>query len=337
MMGPELIPWILSGAAALLVLVFGLGLSSDTSPSSGAVNKRLKRGKSGPSDPVMERMKKQQQAANRHVRRNEQMSSISGFDYILRRLFPNPDKLRQRLERTGKAIRIGEFILIVLITALGIGVALRMLWNVEATAAALGGILFALVIPNKVITFMGNRRIKKFMKDFPAAIDMIVRGLRSGLPFVESVAAVGREFPDPVGIEFRRVSDGVKLGQSVENAMWDISSRIDVPEFKFLIVAMTIQRETGGNLAETLGNLAELLRKREALKLKIKALSSEAKASAFIIGSLPFCMFLLLRAVAPDYISLLWTDERGQLWAVCGMCWMSIGAFIMWKMVNFEI
>src|SRR5262249_17153085 len=157
---PEMLPWILSGAAALLVLVFGLGLSAEDSPSAGAVNKRLKRGaRQRETDPVMERLKKQQ--ASRHVRRSEQMSSISAFDYVLKRLFPNPDKLRQRLERTGKAISIGEFILVVLITALGVGVALRMVWNVEVTAAALGGILVALIIPNKVIKFMGNRRIKK--------------------------------------------------------------------------------------------------------------------------------------------------------------------------------
>jgi len=337
-LSPDMLPYVIAVAAALIVLVIGIGLAGNGEmQSKGAVEKRLKRNL-GPLDPIAERMRKRDSEKNsRHVRRETTYSSINAFDNILRRIFPNPDKLRGRLERTGKAISIGEFFLVIAVTVMATGVFVRLYWNLEPQIAVLIGMVVGLTLPAQVIKVMGNRRVGKFMKEFPAAIDMIVRGLRSGLPFVESVSAVGKEFPDPIGIEFRRISDGVKLGQSVENAMWDISQRITVPEFKFLIVAMTIQRETGGNLAETLNNLSDLLRKREGLKLKIRALSSEARASAYIIGSLPFVMYGLIRVVSPDYATLLWTDPRGQNMAMYGIGWMCIGYFVMWRMVNFEI
>lgn len=336
MLTPDMLPYLIAGAAALIVVVIGFGMSGvGEIESKGALEKRLKRNRTS-NNPVEDRMRAREEEG-RQVRRETTYSSVGALDSLLRRIFPNPDKLRARLERTGKAISIGEFFLVIGVTTMAVGVGTRLIWGLEPQIAALTGLVVGLLLPSRVIKIMGNRRIKKFMKDFPPAIDMIVRGLRSGLPFVESVASVGREFPDPIGIEFRRISDGVKLGQSVENAMWDISQRVDVPEFKFLIVAMTIQRETGGNLAETLGNLSDLLRKREGLKLKIRALSSEARASAYIIGSLPFVMYALIRVVSPDYAVLLWTDPRGQTMMMYGIFWMSIGYFVMWRMVNFEI
>lgn len=326
---PELVPWILSGGIALIVLVVSFAFSGGGGLSSGQVEKRIKR-----ADDVVSAMDK---VAERRVRKADRLSDNDFVDAILRRIFPNPRKIRSKLERTGKAITAGEFMLSVLMTALGVTVALRLFTSIDLLICAMLGLLVSVIVPAKVIAIMGNRRIAKFMKDFPNAIEMIVRGLRSGLPFIESVNAVGKEFPDPIGIEFRRISDTVKLGQSVESSMWDVAERINVPEFKFMIVALTIQRETGGNLAETLGNLAELLRKRHALKLKIRALSSEARASAYIIGSLPFIMELVISIANFDYARVLWTDERGIMLASAGACWMFMGYYVMYQMVNFEI
>ena len=163
------------------------------------------------------------------------------------------------------------------------------------------------------------------------------RGLRSGLPVTESIAAVGREMPEPVGIEFHRIADGVRMGKSLESAMWEVASRIDVPEYRFLIIAMAIQKETGGNLAETLGNLADLIRRRRQLRLKIKAMSAEARASAMIIGSLPFIMFTLLMLVNSAYMMTLFQSLRGEIMLGVAVSWMGIGWATMTKMIHFEI
>lgn len=331
-LGPELVPLIVAAGVGLIVIVLGIGLaSSDDGPSSKAVEKRLKRG-----NEVVEQ--KGSKRGRGSVRRDEfHYTEIESVDLFLKRVLPSPDKIRVRLERTGKAITIGELALASLGVFLGLAITLKLSTPLPAHVCALAGLLVGLVLPIKVVSIIGNRRVNKFMKEFPDAIDLIVRGLRSGLPFIESVNAVGREFPDPIGIEFRRIADSVKLGQSIESAMWDVAERIDAPEFKFLIVALSIQRETGGNLAETLGNLADLLRKRKALKLKIRALSSEARASAYIIGSLPFIMFLLINFVNHEYASLLWTDVRGQKMLGTGLAVMFTGFYVMYQMVNFEI
>lgn len=331
--GPELVPVIIALGVGLIVVVLGIGLSTgDTGPSSKAIEKRLKR---GVEDVAEDKSKKRGRGS---VRRGEfHYTDIESLDLFLKRILPNPDKIRIRLERTGKAFTIGELTLVSLGLFMGVAIMLKMFTPLAPHVCALTGLLIGLVIPIKVISIIGNRRVNKFMKEFPDAIDLIVRGLRSGLPFIESVNAVGREFPDPIGIEFRRIADSVKLGQSVESAMWDVAERIDAPEYKFLIVALSIQRETGGNLAETLSNLADLLRKRKALKLKIRALSSEARASAYIIGSLPFLMFMLINVVNGEYASALWMDERGQRMMGYGLGIMFTGFYIMYQMVNFEI
>jgi tight adherence protein B len=143
--------------------------------------------------------------------------------------------------------------------------------------------------------------------------------------------------PDPIGLEFHRISDGVRMGKTLESAMWEVARRIDVPEYRFLIIAMAIQKETGGNLAETMGNLSDLIRKRRQLRLKVKAMSSEAKASAMIIGSLPFIMFFLLMLISPDYMLGMFRDIRGKIMLGVALTWMSIGWAVMTKMINFEL
>ena len=265
-------------------------------------------------------------------------STDSGFALLnlLVRLLPNPDKLRSRIARTGKNVTLGEYLLMNALTILVFLVVFHLLrWsNVLVIFLAL---ICGLGIPHFVSGFIGNRRIKKFLASFPEAIDTMCRGLRSGLPVTESIAAVGREMPDPIGIEFHRISDGVRLGKSLESAMWEVAKRIDVPEYRFLIIAMAIQKETGGNLAETMGNLADLIRKRRQLRLKVKAMSAEAKASAMIIGSLPFIMFSLLMLISPDYMMTFFRDIRGKVLLGLALTWMSIGWGTMTKMISFEL
>ena len=149
--------------------------------------------------------------------------------------------------------------------------------------------------------------------------------------------SVGTEIGDPVGIEFRRVADSAALGVSLIDALWEAAKRIDTPEFRFFVVAITIQRETGGNLGETLENLAEILRKRLQMQLKVKALSSEARSSAMIIGALPFAMFGILMALNRDYAMKLITDPRGEMMLGAGLFLMFLGIVMMSKMVKFEV
>ena len=192
-------------------------------------------------------------------------------------------------------------------------------------------------IPHFAVGFLINRRVNRFTINFPDAIELLVRGLRSGLPVTETIGVVAQEIDGPVGEEFQKVVDRIKIGQTMEDALQESAKRLDTPEFKFFCITIAIQRETGGNLAETLSNLADVLRKRSQMKLKIKAMSSESKASAYIVGSLPFIVFGLVYSVNPTYISGFFYEERLIIAGLGGLVWMSIGVFIMAKMVNFEI
>jgi tight adherence protein B len=192
-------------------------------------------------------------------------------------------------------------------------------------------------VPHMVISFLIKRRIAKFNSNFPDAIELMVRGLRSGLPITETLGIVASEIPGPVGLEFRSVADKMKIGRTMEAALQETADRLGTAEFQFFVITLAIQRETGGNLAETLSNLADVLRKRAQMKLKIRAMSSESKASAMIVGSLPFIVFTLVWMINPGYMGGFFTDQRLMVAGFGGLIWMSIGVFIMAKMVNFEI
>jgi tight adherence protein B len=199
------------------------------------------------------------------------------------------------------------------------------------------GLFAGVGLPHFVIGKLIIRRINKFNSNFPDAIELMVRGLRSGLPISETLGIVASEIPGPVGLEFRSVADKMKIGRTMEAALQETADRLGTPEFQFFVITLAIQRETGGNLAETLSNLADVLRKRAQMKLKIRAMSSESKASAYIVGSLPFVVFILVWLINPNYMGGFFTDQRLTVAGLGGLLWMAIGGFIMAKMVNFEI
>ncbi len=320
----------------LMPLLIGLGAGAvlflGASALSGGGDERFER--------RLERARLDQPAAKPRqgsVRRATQDSGIPGFDKLLKRWLPNPDKLRRRLARTGREIKLGEYVLACLVCGAVVGMLLWGVFKLPAVVALLAGVASGVGVPHMVTGFMAARRMHAFLESFPEAIDLIVRGLRSGLPVIESIVTVGKELPDPIGVEFRRIADSVHLGRSLDEALWEVAERLDTQEFKFFIIAMAIQRETGGNLAETLANLSGLLRRRRQVKLKIKALSSEARASAWIIGSLPFLMFGILLMLNPDYTLTLIRDPRGLMMTGVGLLFISVGAGVMAKMVKFEI
>ena len=258
------------------------------------------------------------------------------LDGIFATLVPKPALLRKRLDQTGKNITLGKYAMVSL-GLVAVVAALMMMKGMPFLFALMFGLFVGLGVPHYVVGKMILKRIKKFNANFPDAIELMVRGLRSGLPITETLQIVAQEIPGPVGLEFRAVADRMKIGRTMDSALQETADRLGTPEFQFFVITLAIQRETGGNLAETLSNLADVLRKRAQMKLKIRAMSSESKASAIIVGSLPFIVFILVYMVNPSYMANFFTDQRLIVAGVGGLVWRGIGVFIMAKMVNFEI
>jgi tight adherence protein B len=276
-------------------------------------------------------------AANAQAQIRKLMAArASRVEGIASTLIPKPALMRKRLEQTGKDISLGKYAM----ASIGLAVfvaALAMIKSAPFLLAFFVGLFAGVAVPHFVVGFLIKRRLNQFNSNFPDAIELMVRGLRSGLPITETLGVVANEIQGPVGLEFRSVADKMKIGRTMEAALQETSDRLGTAEFQFFVITLAIQRETGGNLAETLSNLADVLRKRGQMKLKIRAMSSESKASAYIVGSLPFVVFTLVWMVNPGYMGGFFEDQRLIVAGLGGLCWMSIGVFIMAKMVNFEI
>ena len=260
----------------------------------------------------------------------------SNMEGLASTIIPKPALLRKRLEMTGRDITLSKYLMVSVGLAVFVMIAL-MMRGMPLLLGMFLGLFVGIGLPHFVVGKMIKRRVNKFNSNFPDAIELMVRGLRSGLPITETLGIVGNEIIGPVGLEFRMVADKMKIGRTMEAALQDTADRLGTAEFQFFVITLAIQRETGGNLAETLSNLADVLRKRAQMKLKIRAMSSESKASAYIVGSLPFVVFTMVWFINPKYMGGFFTDERLMVAGIGGLIWMSIGGFIMAKMVNFEI
>ncbi|MDQ3075046.1 MAG: type II secretion system F family protein [Pseudomonadota bacterium] len=323
---------MLFGMILIAAAAFALFLASRafSGPSvSKAVKRRLELVKERHADGVL--------AANAQAQIRKLMAQRqSRAEGIATTLIPRPALLRKRIEQTGKQISLAKYGMVSAGIALFIMV--FMVFKGAPFLLAFFCAAFAGIgLPHFVIGKLIKRRVAQFTSNFPDAIELMVRGLRSGLPITETLGIVAGELSGPVGVEFRGVTDKMKIGRTMEVALQETADRLGTPEFQFFVITLAIQRETGGNLAETLSNLADVLRKRAQMKLKIKAMSSESKASAMIIGSLPFIVFGLIYMVNPIYLGGFFVDQRLIVAGLGGMLWMSIGVFIMSKMINFEI
>jgi tight adherence protein B len=271
------------------------------------------------------------------VRRKDSVNRLSGLNRHLRQLLPNSNRLRSRIEQAGWRISLLEYLGGG--AALGVAVALVLALHYGAPwlLALLVSVVVGVGVPHLLLQRSIRRRLRKFILNLPDAIDLIVRGVKSGLPVTEAINAIGQEMEDPIGYEFRQVSAQLQIGVELDEALWSTARRLDIQEFKFFVISLSIQRETGGNLAEVLENLSALIRRREQVNLKIKAMSSEARASAMIVGSLPFIMAVLIYLVNHDYIMQLFTDPRGWLLVGIGLTSLLLGVLVMAKMIRFEI
>ena len=313
------------GAAAAILLLYAAMAGPATSKF---VSRRL--------DGVRERHSRSSETVAQAQMRKIFAQRASKSDSFAKRFIPNPALLQLRLTQTGKPWRLGQYVLV----SVGLTVAMVAVFLFQGFPFLLAitvGLLLGVGLPHMVVSSLIKRRIKAFNAKFPDAIELMVRGLRSGLPISETMQVVAEEIQDPVGGEFRSVSDKMKIGRTMDSALQETAERLGTPEFQFFVISLAIQRETGGNLAETLSNLADVLRKRAAMKLKIRAMSSESKASAYIIGALPFIVFGLIWWINGDYMQNFFIDERLMIAGGGGIVWMGIGAFIMSRMINFEI
>lgn len=211
-----------------------------------------------------------------------------------------------------------------------------MLTGAGIIPAAGVGFAAAFGLPFWILSFLKNRREAKFLAAFPDAVDVIVRGIKSGLPLMDCLKVIVTDAQEPVKSEFKAIVESQAVGVPLGEACIKLYERMPVAEANFFGIVIFIQQKSGGNLSEALGNLSRVLRDRKKMKAKIQAMSMEAKASGAIIAALPFVVMILVYLTSPDYISLLWTDKLGNLLLAASAVWMSLGVFVMRKMINFD-
>jgi len=243
--------------------------------------------------------------------------------------------VRRRLEQAGLAITPRTFWIICMIAGLA-ACGACMITHQSLLVTVLGGFAVGFGLPRWVLSFLRKRRLKKFTAGFATAIDVIVRSVKSGLPTIEALKIVAKEGPVPVAQEFATLCEGLKIGVSLEQGLKRMLERIPTSEVSFFAIVMTVQQKSGGNLSEALTNLANVLRDRKRLQGKIQAMSSEAKASAMIIGSLPPAVMGMVYLSTPDYIKQLFITKMGNLMLLACVVWMSVGIFVMHKMISFK-
>ncbi len=243
--------------------------------------------------------------------------------------------LRITLTQAGLGISVKVFWILSILCGILVGLVMLITGSSPLIAAA-GAFVSAVGFPRWVLRFLKKRRQNKFLDSFANAIDVIVRGIKSGLPVNDTLKVIATESPDPVGPEFQEIVDGQKLGIALDQGLERMFERMPLAEVNFLAIVVAIQQKTGGNLAEALTNLSIVLRDRKKMQGKITAMSQEAKSSAAIIGALPPSIMILVYLVNPDYIALLWQTDLGQMLLVGSATWMAMGVLVMRKMINFD-
>ncbi len=316
------------GLAALVLLIAVLVLSRVLSKGRKQTREKLNRFKQR----FVERSSLKGESS-RSIRLNQRETGLAGK---LADLLPKQNQIQARLAKAGLDLTLSRYAMISLGIFLFAFTGLFIMGAAPVLSLLVGFILGA-GLPHMFVSSRMTKRMDRFTKQFPEAMDLMVRGLKSGLPVNECIANVGREISAPTGTEFRKITDSMRLGKQLEEALWETAERLDTPDFKFFVISLVVQRETGGNLGETLGNLATILRQRQSMKLKVSALSSEAKASAWIVGLLPFIMLGLIMVMNYDYGIVLFTHPKAIITGIGALLWMGIGVFIMSKMISFEV
>jgi tight adherence protein B len=271
------------------------------------------------------------------LRRSRNDIKFLGIFSALERYAPKMIVLRNKYEKVRININISYFFILVFIIILFLAVIIYNMVELTLWQSCLISIIVVYCSCRQLFSIRTRRIAQQFLSRFPDVLDLMVRNVKSGLPIAEAIHSVGQEANGVIGDVFKQISASIKLGLTLDEALWSAAQRLELQEFKFFVVSVSIQQETGGNLAEILSNLASMMRRREQLKLKIRAMSSEARASALIIGSLPFIMFAIIMFINPDYMMTFFIDPRGHVLLAIGACSLLLGGLVMSKMVSFEI
>ncbi|MDP3399946.1 MAG: type II secretion system F family protein [Brevundimonas sp.] len=278
------------------------------------------------------RLKKQATVNTPEARRKQIIDQLQEADRADRKARMS---LKARIRHAGLSLKVQTFWII----SGGLGVTALLVALMFGLNILMGlglALVFGLGLPRWVLSFLAKGRMKKFSSLFADAVDVIVRGIKSGLPVHDCFKIIARESPAPLGPEFQKLVEGLGVGLTLSEALNKMYERMPTPELKFFSIVMAIQQKTGGNLAEALTNLSTVLRARRMMGEKIKALSSEATASAGIIGSLPPAVMILVTLTTPAYMMILFTDPRGQFMLLIAVAMMSLGIFVMKKMIAFK-
>lgn len=322
----NIIQLLLLAGGVMMLLVLGYLALTGKSPAKES-HRRLQAVRYRHSESTIDRVESQLKKAI--AARKPKLHRVAGST-------SRAEALTIRLNRTGKRWTTTQY----MYASLGIALTIAALLFLKTGAVALSlgiGVIAGAGLPHLMVNRLIKKRTNAFNAKFPDGIELLVRGLRSGLPVTETLGVVANEVPGPVGEEFRGAVERMKIGRTMEESLQVTADKLGTPEFQFFVITLAIQRETGGNLAETLSNLSDVLRKRAQMKLKIRAMSSESKASAYIVGALPFIVFGMIWWINPPYIGQFFIDQRLIVTGLGGLVWMSLGVFIMAKMVSFEI
>jgi len=266
--------------------------------------------------------------------RNQSLSDIPWLHDLLAKI-KRLDRVRRVHERGNNTLPLGTFFLASFLIAITAGL-LCLQFHIHLVVTLICGVLGA-ILPFLYLYWRKTRRMAKFQRQLPEALELIARALRAGHAFFVGLKLVGEEFPEPIGPEFKQAFDEVSMGISVPQALQNLAERVECLDVKFFVTSVSVQRETGGNLAEIIESLGLLIRKRFELYMKIKALSAEGKVSAIILFALPVVLGLLLYRMNPEYIGLLFTDPIGHMMLMTGAVLMIIGAFITRRIINIEV
>jgi tight adherence protein B len=244
--------------------------------------------------------------------------------------------LKAKLVQAGLSTTISQFYM--MSAAFGLFVFVLVLLAGSGLLVSFGAAFIAAAgLPRWIVGFLVKRRLNKFLEEFPNSLDVMTRSIKSGLPLTDALRLIASESQEPVRTEFRRLVEAQQVGLNIPEACARMFTNIPLQEVNFFAIVIAIQSQAGGNLSEALGNLSRVLRERRKMKAKVNALSMEAKASAAIIGALPFIVASLVYLTSPDYIMILFQDSRGHLILGISGFWMSIGIFVMRNMINFDI
>ena len=319
-------------AGALFIGLIGVLVLGGASGSGNSTRVKEMSGQTSFADTFRKRFKTE----DNNSRRKQIEETLGKIEERQKKKKKQAKTLEARLIQANWSIEAKKFMVISLIIG---GVVGALAFVLGAPVFLVGGIAFVagFGLPRMILSGAINRRQKKFTHHFADAMDIIVRGVRTGLPLNDCLKIIAHESPDPIGMEFRRVVEGESVGIPLEVCLEQLYERMPVPEVNFFSTVLNIQKTTGGNLGESLANLSAVLRGRKMLREKVKALSAEAKASAIIIGALPFVIMTIVSIIAPDYMAELFLTSTGQRNLVVCAILMTVGILIMRKMINFKI